>query len=209
MQFHFHVFCATGIWAVLSWEGAMGLCGKEWISCRLCSAASHPDSLPAREEALNSWSWPEDGNSILHPLLKFQISHFFCNRTKVSWLLSQSSTCLSFGNKTRASWVLSLRPTFRRVSSTFSLVARAWNTCLWFLALLCSEQFSISVLSDWGSAQIWAWASYTASRFPVTWLRHSEVSFPVDREFLKISGKTPTSTWDKNGLSSKLINETH
>lgn len=41
-----------------------------------------------------------------------------------------------------------------RVFFTFSLVAKVWNRCLWFLVLLCSEQFSISVLSDWGNAII-------------------------------------------------------
>ena len=188
---------------------ATGLCcWTDWAGGRILQ---HPAlTLLRGEQALGSWSPPEDGNSFFHPLATtFRTLHLFCDRAEGSRLPSWSSTRQSFGNKARASWVLSFTFASGRVCSTSSLVAKARNSCLQSLALWCSEQLSASVLSDWGRAQIWAAASGTASRFPVTWLKHSEVIFPVNPEFLKISGETPTSPWKENGRSSNLINKPH
>lgn len=125
-------------------------------------------------------TWPEDGNSIVCPVSNFPLV-----------LGTKQDFTVAFGNKTRALWVMSLKSASRRVCSIFSLVAPMWKDCIWFLILSWSEQFSSSVLSDGGSAQIWVWASCTACRFPDTWWCIQKSFFQRSLSFWRFLVKPP------------------
>lgn len=90
---------------------AIGLCRKEGISWGLYYWISHLE-LPIREEVMNSWIWPDYGNSSVGPLVKFQTSHLFCDRSKVYNNCRQAQhTCpLEIKLQRRGSWASNQLP---------------------------------------------------------------------------------------------------